>query len=283
MSLATNADRVPVSWVVEPGVFSVPCAAMETAIRGAGHQVVQWQDDWWTTGRWPRLENEAVIFHGSLGNAARMKTETTWQPGAYCDTAAFTCSTWYARARPWLLHRAWQILPANELAADPVAALKRLDCAGEVFVRPNSPLKPFAGRVLPRNRITLAALDHGFYYDDPTILVVVAPVRKVSREWRYVVVDQRVVAGSAYASDSRVATADDPGGQPWAFASDIAARLDPPEQVYVMDVCESDGSLWLLELNPFSGADLYACALDAVVRAVSGAARRQIASLDAGI
>ena len=28
-----------------------------------------------------------------------------------------------------------------------------------------------------------------------------------------------------------------------------------------MDVCEADGRLWLLELNPFSGADLYACAV----------------------
>ena len=67
---------------------------------------------------------------------------------------------------------------------------------------------------------------------------------------------------------------DDPGGSPWAFASDVAKQLDPPEDVYVMDVCEADGRLWLLELNPFSGADLYACRCDDVVAAVGAAALR---------
>jgi hypothetical protein len=54
----------------------------------------------------------------------------------------------------------------------------------------------------------------------------------------------------------------------------VARQLDPPEDVYVMDVCEADGRLWLLELNPFSGADLYACRCDDVVAAVAAAALR---------
>jgi hypothetical protein len=49
----------------------------------------------------------------------------------------------------------------------------------------------------------------------------------------------------------------------------VAEHLDPPELVYVMDICEADGQLRLLQLNPFSGADLYACRSDDVVAAVS--------------
>jgi hypothetical protein len=67
------------------------------------------------------------------------------------------------------------------------------------------------------------------------------------------------------------AFADDPGGAAWAFAADVAAKLEPPERVYVLDVCEADGRLHLLELNPFSGADLYACRSDDVAAAVSHA------------
>ena len=126
----------------------------------------------------------------------------------------------------------------------------------------------------PKAMIDFAALDHGFYFDDPALPVVVAPVRAVGREWRYVVVDRRIVAGSAYASDGRSALPDDPRGSPWAFASDVAQQIDPPEDVYVMDVCEADGRLWLLELNPFSGADLYACDCHDVVSAVGNAALR---------
>jgi hypothetical protein len=35
--------------------------------------------------------------------------------------------------------------------------------------------------------------------------------------------------------------------------------LPAPQEVYVLDICESGSELRLLELNPFSGADLYAC------------------------
>jgi hypothetical protein len=54
----------------------------------------------------------------------------------------------------------------------------------------------------------------------------------------------------------------------------VAGKLNQPEDVYVIDICEADGELRLLELNPFSGADLYACRGDDVVAAVSEAATR---------
>jgi len=47
-------------------------------------------------------------------------------------------------------------------------------------------------------------MDHGFYYDDPEIAVVVAPVQQVQAEWRFVVIGKEVVTGSGYVADSRV-------------------------------------------------------------------------------
>ena len=44
--------------------------------------------------------------------------------------------------------------------------------------------------------------------------------------------------------------------------------MTAPEPVYVLDTCEVDREPRLLELNPFSGADLYACDTDAVVGAI---------------
>lgn len=160
-------------------------------------------------------------------------------------------------------------MPAVELVADPARALAPLGNPDAVFVRPDSPLKPFSGRVLGRDAISLHALDHGFYYDDATLPVVVAPVRKVGREWRYVIVNGRVVAGSTYDAERRAALPDVPAGAPWRFTADVASRLPPPQCVYVLDVCEADGDLQLLELNPFSGADLFASDRTEVVAAVT--------------
>jgi hypothetical protein len=144
-----------------------------------------------------------------------------------------------------------------------------LGCTDRVFVRPDSPLKPFSGRVLAVNAITLEALDHGFYYDDETLPVVAAPVRAVACEWRFVVVRSKVVAGSAYDSATRSALPDTPASSAWVFANSISSELPPPEEVYVLDVCQADGDLRLLELNPFSGADLYACSAPHVVGTVT--------------
>jgi hypothetical protein len=261
------------TWVLERDVFpngdSLRAGATE-----AGHRVVDWSDEWWGNSVPPRLSGP-ILFHGSLNNADRVVRELDWWPGAYCKTAAFRCSTWYPLATQWLLHREWEILPASRFVNERDAVLARLGGANGVFVRPDSPLKPFSGRVLRRpDQITLAALDHGFYYDDANLPVVVAPIRSITREWRYVVALDHVIAGSAYVANGRAAVPDDPRGSPWQFAAEVATRMTAPEAVYVLDVCESDGDLRLLELNPFSGADLYACSGIDVVRGIAAVASR---------
>lgn len=271
--MGSTQQNSATTWVLESPAFPGRHTTFLPALAAAGCPTVQWSDEWWTTDEYPRLSATPVVFHGSLGNAARIPAELPWRPGAFCDTPAFHCSVWYPRAKEWLVHQAWRVLPAHELASNVAAALDPIGVLDAAFVRPDSPLKPFAGRVLARDRISLAALDHGFYYDDPALPVVVAPVRAIGAEWRYVVVDRCVVAGSAYSAADRSARPDDPRGEPWAFATDIAGRLEPPERVYVLDVCEADGQLRLLELNPFSGADLYACRAEDIIAAVSGVAR----------
>ncbi|WP_169978405.1 ATP-grasp domain-containing protein [Tautonia rosea] len=258
-----------VTWVLEPGVFPRSYEAMRDAVLGIGAGVVIWEDDWLRQGGWPSLRGRAVIFHGSLGNADAIARGLPWQPGAFCDAEAFRCSRWYPKASRWLLHRRWVVVALNQLVDDPGSVLAPLGHPDAVFVRPDSPLKPFSGRVVRQDGLSLRAFDHGFYFDDETLPVVVAPVRQVEREWRYVVVGRDVVAGNSYEADGRIATADDPNGAPRRFAGQIARDLELPQEVSVLDVCEADGDLHLLELNPFSGADLYACDRPAVVDAVS--------------
>jgi hypothetical protein len=244
------------TWILEMEAFpNGDCLAQAATL--AGDRVIAWQDEWWPLNSWPKLD-QPCLFHGSLGNADRVRRELPWRPGAFCNTTAFACSAWYPHAKESLLHDRWEVIPAARLVETAEQVFDRFG-GDAVFARPDSPLKPFSGRVVKRGKLTLAALDHGFYYEDTTLPVVVAPVREVKREWRYVVVDRRVVAGSGYLPDGRTATPDSPSGEPWKFAARVAQALPPPDPVYVLDVCESPDGLHLLELNPFSGADLYAC------------------------
>ena len=54
-----------------------------------------------------------------------------------------------------------------------------------------------------------------------------------------------------------------------AMLAEVSWRPDP---VFMLDVCEADGQLWLVEINGFSCSWLYQCDLAAVVAEASGLA-----------
>ena len=258
-----------VTWVLEPLPFGEGHAPVAAAVRAQGHRLVEWDDRWWSRGLPRGLGDGPTVFRGALENADRLHREAGWRPGGFCDAARFACSAWYPAAAGVLLNGNYRVMPARTLVERAVEIAKELDAGDRLFVRPDSPLKPFSGRVVDVASLDLRALDFGFYFDDPNLPVVAAPVRTVGREWRFVVADGQVVAGSAYDAGSRSAKPAEPDGDATAFATSVAASIAPPAAVYVLDVCESGGEFRLLELNPFGGADLYACETGEVVRAVS--------------
>jgi hypothetical protein len=111
---------------------------------------------------------------------------------------------------------------------------------------------------------------------DPATLVVIAAPRELGREWRLVVVGDRVIAASRYAEGgSRSVEA----GCPHVvrdFAAAILAEVRwRPDPIFMIDVAESDGRLWLVELNGFSCFWLYQCDLAEVVATASELAVRE--------
>ncbi|MEQ8788537.1 MAG: ATP-grasp domain-containing protein [Pirellulaceae bacterium] len=258
-----------ITWVLESEVFPESHGPLRLAILDRGHAIIEWNDEWWFAGIPTKLPTSRVIFHGSLGNASLIADRLNWSPGSFCPTNAFRCSSWYESARQWLVHSHWYFATADELVENAASIGAAIGSPTAFFVRPDSPLKPFSGRVVDVEGLTLSALDYGFYFDDASLPVVAAPLREIGDEWRFVIVADTVVSGSAYDPTTRSPRPADPGSTATKFASQIAANINAPADVYVLDVCECDGDLRLLELNPFGGADLYASDALAIVDAVS--------------
>lgn len=258
-----------VNWVVEEGVFGEESnRAFREAARSEGHGYTAWDDEWWSNGKWDMFSRDSpVVFRGSLANAATVRREIPWRPGAYCNLDAFSCSAYYPGAAQWILNRQWQVMPAKVLlqGRPPLAGT---DENPMLFVRPDSCLKQFSGRVARWADMSWKTLDYGFYFSDEDLPVMVAPARPVGAEYRIVVVRGAVVTGSAYEAASRAPSEDDVPETVVQLAKEIAAKMPPPDDAYVMDICEAEGRLWLLELNPFSGAELYGSNPASVVRAV---------------
>jgi len=258
-------------WLIETGVFADTAARVTAALEARGQPWTRYEDGMPDVGLPPA--GACVLFWGSLGAAYQARVAARWTPGAIGAIERFTCSAYYARFAPLLANADAVFTTAEGLARDAGAVLAALGHAERVFVRPDSPQKPFSGRTLAAGAITLEALDHGFYYDDASLPVVVSRHRSIGREWRTVVADGAVVAGCEYGSERRGRAADLPDG-----VREVAARVATadwqPAPIYVVDVAEVDGELRVMELNPFSGADLYLCDADAVVEAASGIAER---------
>jgi hypothetical protein len=260
------------TWVLEPDIFPETHEPIRHAIREFGLALIDWSDSWWADGVPSSVPANHVVFHGSLGNAAQISSQLNWAPGSFCPTGSFHCSSWYESDRKWLVHADWHFAAANELVANAQAFADQLSSPDRLFVRPDSPLKPFSGRVVETAELSLTKLDHGFYYDDEALPVVIAPVRHIGNEWRFVIVSCNVVAGSAYDPATRKAVTATLDSAAADFAADVASSIPAPADVYVLDICECDGALRLLELNPFGGADLYACDPKAIIQAVSDVA-----------
>ncbi len=77
-----------------------------------------------------------------------------------------------------------------------------------------------------------------------------------------------MLAGCQYEAQGRRALDSDVEPEVQALASSIASQLPAPDRVYGLDLAHTQHGPRLLELNPFSGMDLYACDLDRIVTAV---------------
>ncbi len=144
-----------------------------------------------------------------------------------------------------------------------------------LFVRPNSGTKTFAGQTL-----TYQDWDHECRGLDATssvmadTLVVVAPLQELQGEFRFVVADQQVVAGSEYRWDNQMDVRRDWPPECEAMAARVAARGSgwQPDSVYVVDVALTAEGPKVIELNSFCCAGMYSCCPDSVVRAVGAVA-----------
>lgn len=257
------------TWVLESGIFPSTHEPLRSALKLLDIPTIEWSDAWLSDGVPSRVPTDNVVFHGSLGNAAWVQTELGWTPGSFCPVDAFRCTSWYADVEPWLLNPNRVVLPARELVERAADVAAELGAEDALFVRPDSPLKPFSGRVVPIAGLSLETLDHGFYFTDEMLPVIAAPVCSIEEEWRFVVLRKRVITGSGYDAGTRTAVSQPIESEAGTAAIEIAASFDAPADVYVMDLCRSAGEIRLVELNPFGGADLYACDAGTIVRAIS--------------
>lgn len=256
------------TWIIENEAFSGGDILL-LALKSMGKNVILWDDNFWTTKEYMSFPKDS-IFHGSLGNASRISKELNFISGSLCDEDGFSYFFLFENYNNYLLNKNVVFATISELMQN--SEIARGLHSEKLFARPDSPLKEFSGRIIPAENLTPAHFDYGFYHENINLPIVLAPLKPIEKEWRFICINHQIITGCEYVADGRK------GGRTinsesregaFVFAQKIADERKQKDFAYVIDVCSSDGKLYLVEMNPFSGADFYHCDAKKIIEALA--------------
>ena len=155
-------------------------------------------------------------------------------------------------------------LPLLNQKADYIPLADNLEISFDVdkFIKPTRDLKAFDAGILQAgqtlNDFVLNQKRQRFYLEEK---VVISDLQNILDEYRFFVVDKKVVAGSAYRRNTVVGVDD-------FIPNDIQERaikyanLYQPSTVFTMDLAKTeDGNITIIEYNCFNCSGVYLCNL----------------------
>jgi len=186
-------------------------------------------------------------------------------PGSYFNDEVKRFSTYAPKlGGDILLNSDYYLLPFGEFVR------RRLKPGESVFIKPDSGLKTFTGKV-----ISYDTFDHEINSMNqiervyPETLCVIASAKQIDGEFRYIIADGEVITKSQYRWDDQLEVRIDTFPQGDELAKYVAELNYQPDAVYVVDIALCNNSAKVIELNAFSSSGLYACDTDKIARAVS--------------
>lgn len=256
-------------WLIEAGVYGDEVGPLLAEIARQGmiadlvpFPALQKTKNLLVAGR-PLAEGECVIGYGTFPFAREMQLHRRWSPGAWCDPVNLDCARYFGHFGKFLLNQNYVIMPGVEAIRQRDWLYSVLSREDEVYLRPTGCHKLFTGRCVYKDDFANALAPTRY---DPATLVVVAAPREIEREWRLVVSGDRIIAASQYAVQGSKCVEPGCPGEVRAYVEAMLADVRwRPDPIFMLDVCEAEGGLWLVEINGFSSSWLYQCDLAAVV------------------
>lgn len=228
--------------------------------------------------------NDCVVVQSSLNLARQLMREKRWIPGPWLNSNAFECSTYYAYLGKHHINNKYTLLPRAEVPRFLPTLRRQFSENGDLFIRPSSGQKTFTGKVFLEKH-----WDKNWEwveeYTEPESLIIISSPKVIDREWRFIVADGEIITGSLYKErigslfTSKYREVDDANDIKDALAlvkaKEVAAEGYHPDPMFVIDICESNNKMYLLEIGSFSCAGLYDCNITKVVDAASQIAVRE--------
>lgn len=95
-------------------------------------------------------EDDCVVAYGSIGLVNMLYRSRPWTPTAWFNLENLSCRNYYSRWGQYLLQREYSFVPTGALPSMSEFLYREIGDDGRLFVRPDSNMKSFAGRVVAK-------------------------------------------------------------------------------------------------------------------------------------
>jgi len=278
-----------INWVIDKYLFDEYEDRLSTAIINSGSNVHFYDDlcgksfkDWITN---KFTQEDIVIFHGSLQHG-RQLTHLPIYPGMFMTIDNYECYKYYGYYGDYLLNAKYMMMGVNDVVRNKINIVKFItekqypigeDMYKRFFIRPSNGYKTFTGQLMTPVKLEqeIDVLLKSYGGVSPETLVLLSSEKELSEEYRFIVVDGKVISGSLYMDEDNIGSfkayynKSINSGKAYDFAVEMS-KLHMPDKAYTIDVCKTkDSEYKLLEINSFNCASMYGADYDVVVKAVN--------------
>ena len=205
-----------------------------------------------------------VIFCATTFVVRRVYEAKKWFPGVYFDPDNFTTTAYKENYNDAFLNADCQVTTLGEFMN------AGYDNDETFFIRPVKDLKEFTGLVVKYQDIAEWDFETDSRdYATPKTEIIVSKPQDISKEWRLVVIDEKVCSGTQYVEDGHLKEDPTLPEKVVSFTEELAKTWSPA-RVFALDICElKSGEIKLLECNCFNCSGLYAADIHKIVKEVS--------------
>ena len=210
-------------------------------------------------------DNKQSIFYGSTTMGQLLYKDHHLYKGYFFDQDSFSIENYFEKWGTHMLNYGAMVTSFNELMFKDYEADKLL------FIRPDDDSKSFSGEVKKYSEIR-NWFERLKIFDNTTLSlnskIVVSEPYHLRFEWRLWIVNKRVVAASKYREDFRLKKEKGCPTEVIQFAQQRCLEYTPHD-VFVMDICETGDSFFIVECGCLNSAGFYSADIPAIVHSVT--------------
>lgn len=267
-----NGSKKIIKWLIDKNVFIENEDKLQTSIINSGNEIYfyerNYEESFADYVKNNFNENDILIFYGSLQHSAQISKLPVY-PSVFITFDNYECYKYYSKFGEYLLNNKYLLLGYDDILRN-ISNIKyyfnNLYEIDKIFIRSSDGIKSIPGQIVNINEICKLKFDN--------VLTLISDVKEITEEYRFVVVDGKLITGCKYLDEFNMKTL-----EPYydkicdeQDVIDFATKmidLYQPDKAYTIDICRCDNKLKILEINSFNSASLYGCDLNLVVKNIN--------------